>query len=69
MSQAAEEFATVELGDQRLGKRLVKPAQQLGEAPGATRRRRVVRQAILAAAFEARPQRSKGQRPQPPELL
>ena len=36
MSWAAEEFATVELGDKRLGKRLVKLAQQLGDAPGAS---------------------------------
>ena len=36
MSWAAEEFATVELGDKRLNKRLVKLAQQLADKPTAS---------------------------------
>ena len=36
MGWAAEEFATVDLGDQQLNKRLVKLAQQLGDAPAAS---------------------------------
>ena len=36
MSWAAEEFATVELGDKRLNKRLVKLAQQLAAKPTAS---------------------------------
>ena len=33
MSWAAEEFATVDLGDKRLNKRLVKVAQQWADKP------------------------------------
>ena len=36
MSWAAEEFATVELGEKRLNKRLVKLAQQLADKPTAS---------------------------------